>query len=126
MNNNYNFDLDTIIDENLGTIFTSAELKLWQQRIFNVAYLNYLSGKNDWAQLFYSLAYDEDAKAEFFKNILRKSIYEYYVALKFKEKEQSQTTNIFRRKSDKKECDYKLLQLDIIIAAIEEKWVKDV
>ena len=59
----------------------------------------------------------------FLTNILRKSIYEYYVGKRYILKNQRQVTNKFQQKMQPKSNDFELLQLDMIISSIEAKWV---
>lgn len=82
-------DFEKLIDENLEKVFYSEEMQVWSDRILNVALLKHLSGKEKTAQNLYSLYNDKELKREFFKNILRKSIYEYFFALKDEEKIQA-------------------------------------
>ena len=58
-------------------------------------------------------------------NIVRKSIYEYYMGLKFRIKEASETTNIFARNREEVRSEFTMEALNKIISAIENKWVKD-
>lgn len=89
-------DFERLIDENLENVFFPDEYKIWSDRILNVALLKHLSGHEKAAENLYSLYNDKTLKREFFKNILRKSIYEYF----------------FAQKDDEK------------VKAIEEMWVK--
>ncbi len=88
------------------------------------AYLKYLSGNKDDTQLLYSLYFDEKKKSELTKNIIRKSIYEYYVSLKFKYKEEHKMTNIFAMKNRSKTVELTAKQIDSAISIIENLWVK--
>ena len=58
-------------------------------------------------------------------NIIRKSIYEYYVGLKYRIKEESETTSIFARNKNEIRREFNLDELDKIIKIIEDKWVSD-
>ena len=87
---------------------------------FNIAaYLRLLKGDKDLAQIFYSLG----SNYAFLTNILRKSIYEYYVGKRYILKNQRKTSNMFEERLQPKEDDFELLQLDMIISMIESKWV---
>lgn len=126
LNKNLNKNFDTQIDENIDKIFTKSEKTLWNKRFLNSAYLKYLASENIDAQLLYALYFDENAKTKVLKNILRKSIYEYYVSLKFKLQEHDKTTNIFMLKNKPKSHELNAEQVDEVIAMIEGKWVTDV
>ena len=123
---NYDIDLDEAIDEDLSKLIDKDEEKIWSKRIMNVAYLKYLANEKNLAGLFYALYFDEDAKHELFKNIIRKSIYEYYVSIKFKLDETKKTANLFRRNSDyEDEITITKAQAEKVIEKIEKAWVQE-
>lgn len=123
---NFDIDLEAYIDEAMEKLMPQSENKIWAKRIMTVAYLKYLASEKLNAGLFYSLYFDEDAKAELFKNIIRKSIYEHYVGVKFKLNESSKTTNLFKRNaiSDEK-ISLTIEQVLKVIDIIEKTWVKN-
>lgn len=90
-------DFENLIDENLEKIFYPDEYQLWSERILNVALLKHLAGNEKAAQNLYSLYNNKGQVRELLKNIIRKSIYEYFFARKDAEK----------------------------VRAIEEMWVKN-
>ena len=69
--------------------FYKEEYQVWSQRILHTSLLKYLAGEEKAAENLYSLYNDKELKREFFKNIIRKSIYEYYFARQNKEKIQA-------------------------------------
>ena len=73
-------DFDKIIDENIEKVFFDTEYETWSKRILNVSILKHFSGDEKDAQNLYSLYNDNELVRELFKNILRKSLYEYYFA----------------------------------------------
>lgn len=115
---NFNTDLDRFISENYGVIYTPEEIELWNNRFYLTAYLIQLQGDKRLAQMFYSLRNNYS----FLTNILRKSIYEYYVLQRFQIKNAANTTNMFR-KHEMQKSEFELMQLDMIISTIETKWV---
>ena len=118
-NNNFTVDLDKFIADNFDSIFNAKELA-YQLLTFNIAaYLRMLKGDKELAQIFYSLG----SNYSFLTNILRKSIYEYYVGRRFILKNQRNVVNKFEQKMQPKVEDFELLQLDMIISSIEAKWV---
>lgn len=121
---NEKVDYEIIVKNKSNEIFTEFEKKLLEERILMSAYLKHLAGKNEDAQILYSLVFDENMKEEFRKNILRKSIYEYYVALKFKLKEENKMTNIFTKKNKAKISELSPSQINSAILQIENLWVK--
>ena len=118
-------DFEAVVKENSDDIFSDEEKNLLDKRILMSAYLKYLSGDNQKTQILYSLYFDEKQKSKLVENIIRKSIYEYYVALKFKQKEESKTKNIFTMKNKAKTHDLTAKQLDEAIAVIESMWVHE-
>lgn len=122
---NYNQDLDKEIEENLDKLINKKETKNWKKRILSSAYLKYLANEKTEAQRLYSLYFDEEALHKMFVNIIRKSIYEYYVGLKFRLKEESETASIFSRNRAPIKRIFTIDETEKIIADIENRWVAD-
>ena len=117
--NNFNVDLDKFIADNCDSVFTAKELA-YQMVNFNIAaYLRQLKEDNELAQVLYSLG----TNYAFLTNILRKSIYEYYVGQRYILKNQRKAATMFEQKLQPQADDFELLQLDMIISSIEAKWV---
>ncbi len=117
--NNFSVDLDKFIADNYDSIYDAKELA-YKLITFNIAaYLRMLKGDKEFAEIFYSLG----SNYNFLSNILRKSIYEYYVGKRYLLKNKRKTSNIFEKKTQEKVEDFKLLQLDMIISSIEARWV---
>ncbi len=115
----FNVDLDKFIADNYDSIYTAKELA-YKIVMFNIAaYLRFLKGDKELAQLFYSLG----TNYMFLTNIIRKSIYEYYVGKRYLLKNQRKAANIFEKRMQPKVDDFQLLQLDMIISSIEARWV---
>lgn len=110
--NPHKVDFDEVIAENQSLIFCQDERKVWSERLLMSAYLKLLTGSKDTAQNLYSLYFDEELKNEFFTNILRKSVYEYYFSLKFN--------------TELNDGKFSLNELDYIIKLIEDRWVENV
>ncbi|MBR5555397.1 hypothetical protein IKU74_05230 [bacterium] len=108
----YKLDFDKVVEDNLHTIFYEEEYKIWSERLIMCAYLKLLTDRKQEAELIFALYNNEDMKQEFFKNILKRSIYEYYFALKF-------NTELNNGK-------FSLNELDYIIKLIENRWVQNV
>ena len=102
-------DFNLLVEDNVDKVFYEEENFIWSQRLLSSAYLKLCENKSNEAQLLYSLHFDENFKREFFKYILKKSIYEYYVSLKF-------NTELNNGR-------YTLDELDKIIEKIEDLWV---
>ena len=80
-----------------------------------------LKGDEELALLLYSLG----TNYSFLTNILRKSIYEYYVGKRYILKNQRKASTIFEKRTAPDADDFKLLQLDMIISSIEARWVEN-
>ena len=125
-NDDYSVDLDEAINENLSNLITKEDEGYWTDRILKVAYLKYLANEKISAGLFYSLYFDNEYKKELYRNIIRKSLYEYYVSIKFKLDETKKTTNLFRRNSEyEDEITISKSQVEKVIEKIEKVWVQD-
>ena len=119
--NKYDIDLDKFVADNFDMVFTTKELT-YQLVSFNIAaYLRYIKGDKDLAQILYSLG----SNYAFLSNILRKSIYEYYVGKRYILKNKRNASNMFEAKLQPKNDDFELLQLDMIISMVEAKWVNN-
>lgn len=122
---NFDQDLDKEIEENLETIIPKRDTKRWSRRILTSAYLKYLANEKEEAQRLYSLYFDEKAMQKMFINIVRKSIYEYYMGLKFRAIDLENTANIFSRNKCSTKNEFELDDIEKIITEIENKWVAD-
>ncbi len=118
-------DLDKEIEENLDIIIPKKDVKRWSKRILTSAYLKYLANEKSEAQRLYSLYFDENSLRKMFVNIIRKSIYEYYMCLKFRAIDMENTANIFSRNKAVSKGEFELKDIEKIIKEIENKWVAD-
>ena len=117
--NNFDVDLDKFIADNFDEIYTAKELA-YKLILFNIAaYLRMLKGDKELAEILYSLG----SNYAFLTNIIRKSIYEYYVGKRYILKNQRKAANIFEKRMQPRTDDFQLLQLDMIISSIEARWV---
>ena len=71
---------DDFIENNLEKVFYPEEWRVWTERILHCAILKHFANEEKPAQNLYSLYNDKKLIRELFKNILRKSIYEYFYA----------------------------------------------
>ena len=118
---NFNVDLENFITENYDDFYTAKELAYKLVQFNTAAYLRMLKGDKELATVFYSLG----TNMEFLKNIIRKSIYEYYVGKRYIVKNKRKASNAFEKRMQPKEDEFELLHLDMIISSIEAKWVKN-
>lgn len=120
-NNNFSVDLDKFIADNFNSVYNAKELA-YKLITFNIsAYLRMQKGDEELALLLYSLG----TNYSFLTNILRKSIYEYYVGKRYILKNQRKASTIFEKRTAPNTDDFKLLQLDMIISSIEARWVEN-
>ncbi|MBR6126616.1 hypothetical protein IKQ21_02930 [bacterium] len=120
--NNFNIDYDKFIADNYDRIYTAQELA-YKLITFNIAaYLRLTKDDKEFAEIFYSLG----SNYQFLTNIIRKSIYEYYVGKRYILKNQRKASNLFEKPNKSESDDFKLLQLDLIISSIEARWVDNV
>lgn len=117
--NNFTVDLDKYVADNYDTVYTAEELACMLAVFDIAAYLRMTKDDTENAQIFKSLG----TNYAFLTNILRKSIYEYYVGKRYVVKNRRNTSNMFERKLQTQVDDFELLQLDMIISGIEAKWV---
>ncbi len=105
-------DMDKLVDETVNTVFYSEEQTCWDKKLLVSAYMKLAIGKDEDAALIYSLALNKNLKEEFYKNILKRSIYEYLMLIKY----------------DKNIETYGLTQDDIEekLNFIETRWVQNV
>lgn len=75
-------DFDKIIDENVLKIFYEDEYNTWADRLLTTAYIKLKENLIDEAHNIYNLYHDEHMMIEFFKNIIRISVYQYYFTQK--------------------------------------------
>ena len=112
-------DLDKFIADNYDLVYNAKELAYYLVTFDIAAYLRYLKGDIEFAKIFHSLG----TNYMFLTNILRKSIYEYFVGKRYLLKNQRNASSIFEKKLQPKTEDFELLELDMIIAGIEARWV---
>lgn len=123
--NDFKIDFEALATENLNEIFPDEERNVLDKRLLMSSYLKYLAGDDNQAQILYSLYFDDENKIKLAQNIIRKSIYEYYVGLKFKQQDVNKMTNIFTLKNKPKAQELTSKQIDLAISIIESLWVKN-
>ena len=75
-------DFDKIIDENIDKIFYEEEKRVWTKRIYHTAILKNIAGEEKIAKKLNDIYNDKILTKQLFKNIVRKSLYEYYFSKK--------------------------------------------
>ena len=103
-------NLDQLISEYKNKIFYEEEKESWIYKLIFCAYIKYAINKEDEAEKIYGLTFDNTIFDKFLTEILKRSIYEYLMLIKYNK---NLNTEMFTDKniSDK-------------IAYIEKNWVK--
>ena len=105
-------NLDKLINQSIDKVFYPEEKIAWTDKLLMSAYMKYAIGKDDEASIIYGLALDEELKKELYKNILQRSLYEYFKTIKF-----NKDLNFEQYTDD---------DIDLKLKYIEEKWVQNV
>ena len=107
-----NNNLNELLEKHIEKIFYPEEKASWIQKLIMSAYIKYSIGKDDEASLVYGLSQDERLLEELFKSIIKRSIYEYLMTIKY-----NKDINIHHLSDS---------EIELKIQYIEEKWVKNV
>lgn len=107
-----NNNLNELLEKHIEKIFYPEEKASWIQKLIMSAYIKYSIGKDDEASLVYGLSQDERLLKELFESIIKRSIYEYLMTIKY-----NKDINIHNLTDS---------EIELKIQYIEEKWVKNV
>lgn len=116
--------LDNIISENKEKIFSMEVLQLFNNRLILSAYFEKLSDENVYSQILYSLAESGPIKEVFLTDILKKSVYEYFLLQKEKYNMTKSAKSIFTRRANKDSENIDIKFIEQGIKEIEKNWVK--
>ncbi|MBQ7126858.1 hypothetical protein IJO12_07215 [bacterium] len=105
-------NLDEIIENHFDKVFYKEEKEEWRKKLITAAYMKFAIGKDDDAAMIFGIAQDENTISELLKVILKRSIYEYLMVIKY-----DKSVNSFGLEID---------EIEEKIKFIEEKWVRDV
>ena len=103
-------NLDKLVSDYKDKVFYEEEKESWKKKLIFCAYIKYVIGKDDEAGEIYGLTFDNEQFDKFLTELLKRSIYEYLILIKYNKDlnvEMFTDENI----SDK-------------IAYIEKNWVK--
>lgn len=120
--NQFNTDFEAFVNEYYSTVYTEDEIAAQNLKIKLAAYFKSLEGNEDLAVKIAAFVDNQ----EFFKNILRKSIYEYYIGKRWQLQNENKSVDVFTKRAKAKTNEFKRMELDLIISAIEKTWVEDV
>ena len=105
-------NLDELVSKNLNKIFYEEEKLSWVKKLKMAAFIKYSIGKDDESSMILGLTQDENLMNELFENILKRSIYEYLMTIKYNKDQNTEQFTID--------------EIDSKIKYIEEKWVQNV
>ncbi|MBR1424944.1 hypothetical protein IJ579_05225 [bacterium] len=107
-----NNNLDKVVEDYTEIVFYPQEKSSWMKKLYMSAFIKYSIGKIEESIQIYSLLFSENILNGFFKNVLKRSIYEYFMTIKYNK--------------DLNVNNFSPEQIDEKIKFIEEKWVKSV
>jgi len=76
-------NLDELIEKHMHKVFYDEEEQAWYNRLMISAFIKYSIGKADEAAEIYGLAKSSQMFDKFMKEILKRSIYEYFMTIKY-------------------------------------------
>lgn len=120
--NNFYQQLSGALKDNFDIIFNPVETKKLNHRLLVTAYLLKRSGTENIANMIYSLIETSDYKFIFLDNMLKKSVYEYFLNEKEKYYDLKKSQSIFTRKRD---SNIDINFVEFVISEIEKHWVAD-
>lgn len=116
-------EIENLIKAKKCGIFSDSFIKILNHRLLLASHLALLNDEETFAHMIYSLIDDSDAKEIFLSDMLKKSVYEYFLAQKERYENVKSATSIFTRRANKdlQEIDIKYIQT--CIKEIEKNWV---
>lgn len=102
-------------------IFSATFIQILNYRLLLTAYLAN-KNQNTFDNLFYSLREGSETKDKFLSDILKKSIYEYFLSKKEHYENLKKATSIFTRKANKDVQELDIEYIKVCIQEIEKAW----
>lgn len=116
--------IEELLESKKSCIFSSAFMPVLNHRLLLSAYLACQADEQTFADLLYSLIDDGIVKNEFLSDMLKKSIYEYFLTQKDRFENAKNATSIFTRKANKDLNDIDIKYINSCIEAIEKNWIR--
>ncbi len=116
-------EVEKIINEEKYNVFCESFLKIFDYRLLLSAYLARLSDENTFADLLYSLITPSETKDKFIFDILKRSVYEYFLTQKERYENLKNATSIFTRRANKDLQNIDIKYIENCIKTIEENWI---
>lgn len=115
-------ELTSKLNKDFDVIFNPVEIKKINNRLLITAYLLKNSGADNIANMVYTLSDPSDYKNIFLNNMLKKSIYEYFLNEKERYYNLKNSQSIFSRKQNN---DIDIKFIEFAISEIEKQWVNN-
>ncbi len=115
--------IDKLIEENINSIFNDSFTKVFDNRLLFNAYLAKQSGDASFAGMLYSLTDESEIKEKLKIDLIKKSIYEYFLAQKDRYESIKSATSIFARRANKDLSDIDINYIEKCIKEIEKNWI---
>ena len=117
-------NISLIFETDLNTLLTPEIINSLCYRLILTSYLLRAEGHSINADIIYSLSFDSDIRKEFFENIIKKSIYEYFLNRKEQYYSSDTAKSIFTRKKEEERKKIDIDYIESVLREIEEKWVE--
>lgn len=117
---------ESLIKQYLYKIYNDDELAYFNNKLLLAAYLAQKLDKLKTSSVFYSLISEKDFRELFLVEILKKSIYEYYLRKKEQFENISNAKNIFMKNNRAELSMDDKVKIFFMINEIEDKWAKNV
>ncbi|MFR1503923.1 MAG: hypothetical protein ACLSUS_07460 [Opitutales bacterium] len=115
--------IETLLNENMPQIFDDAFLKILNRRLLLAAHFARLNDEQTFADMLYSLIDESECKNCFKEDMLKKSIYEYFLSQKDRYESIKSATSIFARRANKDLQEIDINYVENCIKEIEKNWV---
>lgn len=115
--------IETLLNENMPQIFDDAFLKILNRRLLVSAHFARLNDEQTFADMLYSLIEESECKNCFKEDMLKKSIYEYFLSQKDRYESIKSATSIFARRANKDLQEIDIKYVENCIKEIEKNWV---
>lgn len=115
--------IETLLNENMPQIFDDAFLKILNRRLLLAAHFARLNDEQTFADMLYSLIDESECKNCFKEDMLKKSIYEYFLSQKDRYESIKSATSIFARRANKDLQEIDIKYVENCIKEIEKNWV---
>lgn len=115
--------IETLLNENMPQIFDDAFLKILNRRLLVSAHFARLNNEQTFADMLYSLIDESECKNCFKEDMLKKSIYEYFLSQKDRYESIKSATSIFARRANKDLQEIDIKYVENCIKEIEKNWV---